>query len=322
MKNFWAVGEISNSEVTSATPEVFGFVDKVSDDLLAETDLVITGSNILSLCHGFTKFGQALTIMIESDEFESGDAGLIAREIADLAISKKPYLIALPLSPWGQEVAARVAGRLRWPLVTDAIGIETIEDKVVVERMAFGGQSSTKVALPQGSVITVHPHAGKMATPVDITTTLERIEAATSSSDVRKVVEKIIECASEGPSLADSQIIVSGGRGMGNPENFELVKQLAKAMGCAFGASRAVVDAGWVDPSHQVGLTGKVVSPKLYIACGISGADQHLAGMRTSDVIVAINRDPDAPIFKLATYGIVGDCLEIIPALIETLKYK
>ena len=320
MTHFWVVGEIFNYQITDATPEVLGFMDKVAIDLLAEVGLVLVGSNLLGLSSGFGRMGQPLTIMIESDELDSGEASLVAREVADLAIGRKPSVIAIPCSSWGVEVASRVAGRLLWPLVTDVVGIEVVDGEIVVERMAFGGQSSTKIALPHGAVITVHLHAGKAAIPADITTTLERIQPATTGHEVRKVIEKIVECALEGPALTDSQIIVSGGRGIGNPENFELVKQLAKTMNCAYGASRAVVDAGWIDPSHQVGLTGKVVSPKIYIACGISGADQHLAGMRTSDVIVAINRDADAPIFKMATYGIVGDCLEVIPTLIESLK--
>lgn len=319
MKNIWVVGEIQNGMITAGTSELLGAGYKIGETEYTETAMVLVGSNLLDHSYFFGKMGQPLTILIDSESIASFEADLVAREIADLAINRKPNLIICPMTPWGQEVASRISARANLPLVTDVTDL-SYEDGMVVERMAFGGQSKTKIALPESAVITLHPHTFQPPRPAEITTTLERLEAALAVPDVRKTIISVEQGCSDGPALGDAQVIISGGRGLGTKENFEMVKQLAAELGCAYGASRAVVDAGWIDSNHQVGLTGKIVSPRLYIACGISGADQHLAGMRTSDIIVAINRDPDAPIFKIASYGIVGDCMEVLPALLEALK--
>lgn len=319
MKNIWVVGEIQNGSITELTSEMLGAGYKISETEYSETAMVLVGSNLLEHSPVFGRMGQPLTILIDAENIVGFEADLVAREVADLAVNRKPNLIICPMTPWGQEVAARISARANYPLVTDVSDV-VYDDGIKVSRTAFGGQSKTTLALPDAAVITLRPHVCQAPKPAEITTTLERLEAALAVPDARKSVIKIDPICDEGPALGDAQIIVSGGRGLVNKENFELVKNLAKELGCAYGASRAVVDAGWVDSAHQVGLTGKIVSPRLYIACGISGADQHLAGMRTSDIIVAINRDPDAPIFKIASYGIVGDCMEILPALLEALK--
>jgi electron transfer flavoprotein alpha subunit len=318
VKNIWVIGEIQNGAITDLTSENLGAGYRIGDVEYSETAMVLAGSNLLEYSSEFGRLGQPLTILIDSENLAGCEADLVAREIADLAINRKPNLIICPMSPWGQEVAARISARANIPLVTDVIEID-YRDGLIASRMAFGGQSKTTLRLPDQSVITMHPHVYQPPKAAEITTTLERLEAALGVPDFRKSVANVEPLSSEGPALGEAQVIISGGRGLGNKENYEIIKQLAKELGCAFGASRAIVDAGWVDSTHQVGLTGKIVSPRLYIACGISGADQHLAGMRTSDIIVAINRDPDAPIFKIASYGIVGDCMEILPVLLEKL---
>jgi len=319
VKYMWTIGEFENGVLSEATAEVLGCLSPVQDSQLAESNLVLVGSNLLMHGPVFGRLGQPVTILIESDDLADLEPGIVAREVADLAQNRKPSIIALPCTVWGSDVAARIAARLNYPLVTDVVGLDATEDMVTVERLSFGGQNKATISLPAECVVTIHKRVFNQPRPADITATLERLEAATSKADIKKVIERVLPLSSEGPALVDSPVIVSGGRGMGSPENFKLIKELAKKLGAAYGASRAVVDSGWIDSSHQVGLTGKVVSPRLYIACGISGADQHLAGMRTSDVIVAINRDPDAPIFKVASYGIVGDCVETLTQLIEQL---
>ncbi len=319
MRNLWAIGEFEDGTLSDSLGEVLGCFREVTSKILCETNLLLVGSNLMLHSPVFGRLGQPITILIESEVLVSNEPGLVAREVANLALERKPQVIACTNSQWGLEVASHIAGRLVWPLITDVIGCEIDGDDIIVHRLAFGGQHKNSIRLPESAVVTIHPHTFAAPRPAEITTSLEKLEAAVSMSMVRKFVERIEPSSSEGPSLADAQVIVSGGRGMGSPNNFELLRKLASKLGAAYGASRAVVDAGWVEPSHQVGLTGKVVSPRLYIACGISGADQHLAGMRTSDIIVAINRDPDAPIFKHASFGIVGDCIETIQALLEQL---
>ncbi|HOO97361.1 MAG TPA: electron transfer flavoprotein subunit alpha/FixB family protein [Caldisericia bacterium] len=319
MKHFWAVGQIDNKAITKNTAEILGCLNNLSSEQLAEVAMVLVGSNLRIQAPVFGRMGQPLTILIESDDLKMREPTLVGREIADLAYKRRPELVVCPHNAWGAEVAAKIAARNGMALVTDVHHIEGAEDGLIVERYSFGGQSKSRIFISYGTVLTLHPGAFSPPKPADITTTVEMLEPATGIAEIIKILDHIEPGDSEGPSLTDSKIIVSCGRGMGCKENLIYGRKLAQKLGAAFGASRAVVDAGWVAPSHQVGLTGKVVSPRLYIACGISGADQHLAGMRQSDIVVAINRDPDAPIFKVATVGIVGDCMEVLPALIEYL---
>lgn len=319
MKHFWVVGQISNNQISTGTSELLGALYELAVDQLAEIAVVFVGSDLRMQAPAFGRLGQPMTILIESESIKNRDSDLVGREIADLAMSRKPELIVAPHNKWGLEVSAKISTRTKKPLVAGTVEIKAREDGFVLDRFSFGGQIKSKVWSPHGSVITVHPGVFTSPKSADITTTVEMLESATMLSEIKRKLDHIEPGDQEGPSISDSQIIVSCGRGLQRKENLVLGKRLAKKLGAAFGASRAIVDAGWIDPSHQVGLTGKVVSPRLYVACGISGADQHLAGMRQSDTIVAINRDPDAPIFKIADFGVVGDCIEILPAIIEYL---
>ncbi len=319
MKHFWIVGQLVNNQVSKATSELLGSLHDLASEQLAEVAVVLVGSDLRMRAPSFGRMGQPMTILIESEDLKNRDSGLVGREIADLALKRKPELIIAPHNQWGLEVAAKISARTKIPLVTDVHSISAREDGFVLDRFAFGGQIKSKIWTPHSSIITIHPGVFDSPRSADITTTVEMLEPATMASEIKRTLDHIEPGDDSGPSIADSSIIVACGRGLQKKENLILGKQLARKLGAALGASRAIVDAEWIHPSHQVGLTGKVVSPRLYIACGISGADQHLAGMRQSDIIVAINRDPDAPIFKVADFGVVGDCMEILPALIEYL---
>ncbi|HUP90413.1 MAG TPA: electron transfer flavoprotein subunit alpha/FixB family protein [Longimicrobiales bacterium] len=222
-------------------------------------------------------------------------------------------------SSYGKDLAPRVAAKLDVPLATDATAIDVEGSDIVVTRPVYGGRALAKVVL-DGSprVISIRPNAFRAA-GVDTS----KVESLNVTAGGRVVVREMKAAAgAKTVDVGEAGIVVSGGRGLKSPENWHLLEELRDALGanCALGASRAVVDAGWRPHAEQVGQTGKTVSPQLYFAIGISGAMQHLAGMRSAKTIVAINKDPDAPIFKIADYGIVGDATEILPRLTEELK--
>ena len=268
--------------------------------------------------------------------FDAGVGNVITAESADLAAyavesytdavqqivaATQPAVVMMAATPRGRDLAPRVAARLDSVYAADITGIETSSGQLLVTRPVYSGNAIATVALEQlPAFVTVHPgafpvaprQAGGSGTVTPVAVTIEYAPGA-------KVTE-FQEVKSERPALSEASTVVSGGRGMGSPDQFKLVEDLADVLGAAVGASRAVVDAGWRPYGEQVGQTGKTVSPQLYVACGISGAIQHLTGMRTSKYIVAINKDPEAPIFKVADYGIVGDVATVLPLLTEEVK--
>jgi electron transfer flavoprotein alpha subunit len=218
----------------------------------------------------------------------------------------------------GRDLAPRVSARIDAGLAVDCIGLNVEGNEIIATRPVFAGKAllDIKITSPV-KVFVLRPNVFSAGTPLENKAEISRI--AVESSDLKVKVTELKK--SEGKlDVAEADIIVSGGRGMKGPEHFHLVEELAQLLGGASGASRAVVDAGWRPHGEQVGQTGKTVSPNLYIALGISGAIQHLAGMRSSKYIVAINKDKDAPIFQIADYGIVGDVFEVVPALINEIK--
>ncbi len=230
--------------------------------------------------------------------------------------------VFLPATAMGKEVAARTAAKFKTSVIADITWFEW-EDQFRAGRPVYSGKAYAVVS-HKGEApvfVSLRPNVFSAAAPdPSFKPEVVTITSGLSDADIKGKVTEVLKTVGETVELTEAEIIVSGGRGLKGPENFYLIKDLAQALGAAMGASRAVVVAGWVDHQFQVGQTGKVVSPTLYIACGISGAIQHLAGMSSSRFIVAINKDPDAPIFKLANYGIVGDALEILPVLTEEVR--
>lgn len=222
----------------------------------------------------------------------------------------------------GKEVAARTAAKFQTSVLADVVSIEWA-DSIKARRPVYSGKAVADVqAMNAGPVfVSLRPNLFPLgATAVGHQAPVEKLNPEIKPEEIKAVVKEVHKTVSETVELSEAETVVSAGRGLKGPENLHLVKDLAKALGAAMGASRAIVDAGWIDHEFQVGQTGKVVSPNLYIACGISGAIQHLAGMSSSKFIVAINKDPEAPIFKLVDYGVIGDCLQVLPALTDAIK--
>ena len=238
----------------------------------------------------------------------------------------RPEIVLLGATTYGRSLAPRIASRLDTGLTADCTGLEIDRERRIIlqTRPAFGGNLMATIICPdrRPQMCTVRPKVMKALVP-DPARRGEIIDPDVTVPENTAVrVTEMVKTLSEAVNLAEADIVVSAGRGIGDPKNLGIIEELAKVLGGAMGASRAVVDAGWAAYSRQVGQTGKTVSPKVYFACGISGAVQHLAGMSSSDRIIAINRDRDAPIFKVAHFGIVGDVLEVVPAMTREFKAR
>ncbi|MBU45401.1 MAG: electron transfer flavoprotein subunit alpha [Spirochaetaceae bacterium] len=236
---------------------------------------------------------------------------------AEVAKEKGAKFVLLPHSVQGRDFAGRLAIALDGTAVADVVEVKGSGDEVEVRKPIYSGKAFANIKLKSPAVLTIRPNSQEVIDHKGP----ETIEATESNGgDVKDTLKDVDASAGSTVTLADASIIVSGGRGIKGPENWPILQALCDTIGAALGASRAAVDAGWIPHSHQVGQTGKTVSPNCYIACGISGAIQHLAGMGSSKYIVAINKDPDAPIFKVATYGVVDDLFKVVPALTDEFK--
>jgi len=265
------------------------------------------------------KYGAHKVFVAEGPQFERYDSELWTQALAQFVEAQQPDVLLVGSTAMGKDLAPRLAARLRAACLSDAVGLSW-DDGLVVRRPVYAGKCFADVTV-QGplAVIGIRPNAFALQ-ETGGTATAESFTPALDAARARAKVTAEETAAGDKVSLTEAEIVVSGGRGLKGPENYKLVEELAAALGAAPGASRAIVDAGWVDYSHQVGQTGKTVAPNLYVACGISGAIQHLAGMSSSKCIVAINKDSAAPIFKVADYGIAGDLFEVLPALTEAVR--
>ncbi len=280
---------------------------------------VLPGSGISGEAAGLGAYGASKVYVADDANLALYSGEGYAEVVAKAAGQFEPDAIFFSATAMGRDLAPRVAARLGVGALADVTGLDLDGDQFVARRPVYSGKAFAVVdtAGKKPQVISLRPNVFALEQGEG---TAEVVNLDGLSLSIRALVKEFVEKGGGEIDVAEAEIIVSGGRGMKGPENFAMLKELADLLGAAVGASRAAVDAGWIDHSHQVGQTGKVVSPTLYIAVGISGAIQHLAGMGSSKVIVAINKDPDAPIFKVADYGIVGDLFEVVPALIEEVK--
>ena len=267
------------------------------------------------------EFGAAKVYVAGSPDVTDYVTAPEAELLASLVRDKSPAAVLLAATGPNKEVAGRLAVKTNSGILADATGLAAGDGgKIVAEQSIFGGATVVHAAVRQGTpVITVRPNSIPPV-PAPGAAEIENVEVSLDeAARGAKITERVVAERGERPELAEAAIVVSGGRGVGSAEGFELIEQLADALGAAVGASRAVTDAGWYPHKFQVGQTGQTVSPQLYLAIGISGAIQHRAGMQTSKTIIAVNKDPEAPMFELADFGVVGDLFQVIPQLIEEI---
>jgi electron transfer flavoprotein alpha subunit len=314
------------AEILVLVDHVDGEVKKVTLELLTlanrlgEAAAVWVGPGYESAKDRLGEYGAGKVYVAADEELTSYVVAPKAALLAQLVSEKSPAAVLLAATGEGKEIAGRLAVKTGSGVLTDVVDVA---DGFVGEHSIFGGGIVAHARVRTGTpIIAVRPNsvapAAAPATPAE-----EQVSVALSDADKgAKIVEKVVQEKGERPDLTEAAIVVSGGRGVGGAENFKIIEGLADSLGAAVGASRAATDAGWYPHSFQVGQTGKTVSPQLYIAVGISGAIQHRAGMQTSKTIVAINQDPEAPIFELVDYGVVGDLFQVAPQLTEEITKR
>lgn len=321
----WVFAEQREGKLQPVGLELLGEGRRLADTLGEELDAVLFGQDMESSAQELIAYGADKVYLVSDERLHHYQCNLYTGTLTDLIKERKPEIVLFGATTLGRSLAPRVAARLGTGLTADCTGLEIDEEKRLLRqtRPAFGGNIMATILCPhhRPQMSTVRPKVMKKPSP-DSSRKGEiiKIEAKIDREDIMARILDIIREEAKVVDLQEAEIIASGGRGLGKAENFKFIEELAEALGGAVGASRATVDAGWIPSYHQVGQTGKTVQPKLYIACGISGAIQHQVGMRSSETIVAINKDPSAPIFNIATYGIVGDLFQVVPLL--TRKFK
>lgn len=311
--------------------EVVTEAKKLASEAGCDFEVLTIGTGIDEEAKKLGNYGAKKVLVVDLTDLNSKGSSqgnlyshsAFAKVISEAAKQRGADIVLLSATSLGKDLTPRVAIKTDSAVCPDCVDIKVEGGNITCKRPAYAGKAYSTVKFNKGNiVISLRPNVFKAEMTSDDQAEIEKLDAGSlnvTNEDFKTVVKEI-KVSSEKIDVAEADIIVSGGRGLRGPENFHLIENLALAVGGATGASRAVVDAGWRPHGEQVGQTGKTVSPSLYIACGISGAIQHLAGMSSSKVIVAINKDKDAPIFQVADYGIVGDVFEILPALTEELK--
>jgi electron transfer flavoprotein alpha subunit len=318
-KTIWVLVEIENGQAARSSLEVLGKAAK-----LGRAEAIVLGEAAAQIAPTLGEYG-AQKVYVHADAAYDQYLTLPAVEtISNLLKQHQPDLLLMATTYDLRDIAARLNVRHNLGLITDATDLAYEDDGSLKVTVPWGGETVVTATHPQQGtgIVLVRPKAFAIEHNEGSTTEVETVQATISPEAQTVKVLETVEEKSDGPALEDATVIVSGGRGLGKADNYHYVEELATALGGAPGATRAIVDAGWLPYSYQIGQTGKTVKPTLYIACGISGAIQHLAGMKGSKYIVAINKDEHAPIFSIADLGIVGDTLTILPRLTEEVKKR
>jgi electron transfer flavoprotein alpha subunit/NAD-dependent dihydropyrimidine dehydrogenase PreA subunit len=323
-KGIWVVAEHYKGEIHKVAYQLLTKGRELADILNVNLSLVVLGDKFDNKLEDFGTFGADNVIYIKSPILKDYYSDLYVNTLSDLISKNKPEIILIGATPTGRDFAPRVAKRLNAGLTADCTGLDIEQNtgNLMQTRPTFGGNIMATIRTPTSrpQLATVRPGIFKAVIGQKRKVKIEKIDYDFKEKDSVQKIIKIINKQKTKINLEEAKIIVAGGRGVGSKEGFKLIEELADEIGAETGGSRVTIELNWLDQDRQIGQTGKTVAPQLYIACGISGAIQHLVGMQNSEIIVAINKDPSAPIFSIAHYGIVGDLHIVIPLLIEEFK--
>ncbi len=325
--DIWVIGELIDGKVHPVTIELIGEGKKLAGKINKKLNVVIAGYGVKEIAEKLLSFGVDKVLYIEHELLKDFNTEGYAITISDLIKARKPEIVLLGATSIGRDIGPRIAAKIGTGLTADCtkLEIDETDGKLLQTRPAFGGNLMATIICPNNrpQMSTVRPGVMAKAQHVEkITGEVEVITPSIRKEDLRvELIEKIVS-GKKRVNLTEAKVVVSGGRGLKEASGFKLIQDLADTLGGEVGSSRAAVDAGWIESNHQVGQTGTTVRPDLYVACGISGAIQHQAGMHESKYIIAINRDKNAPIFEICDFGIVGDLFEVVPAMIEAIKEK
>ncbi len=322
-KDVWVFAEQRNNSLVPVVIELLGEGRRLANEIGVKLCAVLCGKDVSDLAKELITFDADTVYVVDNPLLENYTTDGYAKVITDAIREFKPEIVLYGATNIGRDLAPRIAARVNTGLTADCtcLEIDPEDKKLRQTRPAFGGNLMATIVCAdrRPQMATVRP--GVMEKAVQDKSRsgeIKSLACTLTATDIRtRVIEHVVnENSGSGIPLPEAEVIVSGGKGLGNPEGFQLLKQLATKLGGTVGASRAAVDAGWIDHTYQIGQTGTTVRPKIYIACGISGAIQHLAGMQSSDKIIAINKNPTAPIFQVADFGIVGDLYDVIPKIV------
>lgn len=314
----WVLAESGGKGIVPATHEALAAGRILSDSLETGCNLIIPGPGLADEAKGLIKKADRV-YLLEHPLPGSYTSERVGSALAGFLRDKKVYALIIPGTSIGRDITPFLSISLGLPCAVNVIGLEVADRTVYLRRPLYGGRVVERLSLKDGAVISLMPRAFTRAPDKASDAELIRVEAKLKE-DGLKVKSTPIKKGSDIKDIVEAEVVVSGGRGMEGPDNFKLLEELAASLGGVTAASRAAVDAGWAPHSRQVGQTGKTVAPRLYIACGISGAPQHIAGMRAARYVMAINKDPNAPIFREADLGITADLFKAVPLLIKAIK--
>ena len=324
-KGIWVLAEQKEGKLKKITLEMLTKAKDLAAQSSEQVTVLLVGCKVEGLAAQLGPYGADKVLVCDADILKNYSVEGYTKAVCDAVKAGQPNVLMGGATATGRDLLPRIAARLETGLASDCVDLRMEGEKVIAVRPIYAGKCIVETQIPDArpQMLSVRPNVLAVGAPVaGKQAEVIKQDVSVSDSDLRAVIKEIVKGAAETVDLTEANVIVSGGRAMKNAENFKILWDLASALGAGttVGASRAAVDSGYATHDMQVGQTGKVVNPNLYVACGISGAIQHLAGMRTSKVIVAINKDPEAPIFQKADYGIVGDLFKIVPLMTEEIK--